>query len=70
MTHSPTVSIIMPVYNAAGTLAASIESVLNQTHKNWELIIIDDGSSDRSASIAKSCARKHAAIRYLSLIHI
>ena len=64
MTHSPTVSIIMPVYNAAGTLAASIESVLNQTHKNWELIIIDDGSSDRSASIAKSCARKHAAIRY------
>ena len=42
------VSIIMPVYNAEKTLEYAIESVLNQTFNDWELLIIDDYSSDDS----------------------
>ncbi|MGE7928471.1 glycosyltransferase family 2 protein [Lysinibacillus xylanilyticus] len=45
------VSIIMPVYNAEKYVGQSIESVLNQTHKNWELIIINDKSTDNSQQI-------------------
>jgi teichuronic acid biosynthesis glycosyltransferase TuaG len=42
----------MPAYNAERFIEASIISVLNQTHKEWELIIVDDGSVDRTAEIA------------------
>ncbi len=45
-TIDPKVSIIMPTFNRAGLIMESIESVRNQTFKNWELIIVDDGSTD------------------------
>ncbi len=45
------VSVIMPVYNAAPYLAESIESILSQSHQNFELIIIDDGSTDNSKAV-------------------
>lgn len=47
-------SVIMPVYNAASTIRASIESVLNQTCNDFELIICDDNSTDNSLDIIKS----------------
>ncbi|MGK0290394.1 MAG: glycosyltransferase involved in cell wall biosynthesis [bacterium] len=47
-TDSPLVSIIMPAYNASETILESIQSVLMQTYQNWELLIIDDGSSDNT----------------------
>ena len=47
-------SVVMPVYNAEKYLKDAIESVLNQTYKNFELIIVDDCSTDKSAEIAKS----------------
>jgi len=50
----PLVSIALPVYNGASTLATAIRSILCQTYTNWELIIIDDGSSDNSVDVAKS----------------
>lgn len=59
------VSIIMPAYNVEKYIAASIESVMNQTFKNWELIIIDDGSTDGTADIVKSYIEKDDRIKYL-----
>ncbi|MBE7442729.1 MAG: glycosyltransferase [Flavobacteriales bacterium] len=47
-------SIIIPCYNAEKFIAETIESVLNQTYSNWELIIIDDGSKDNSSKIITS----------------
>src|SRR5262245_43093607 len=47
------VSIITPVYNTEKFLAGCITSVLQQTHTNWELLIIDDGSVDGSANVVK-----------------
>lgn len=50
----PLVSIGMPIFNCEKTLRSAINSVLNQTYSNWELILIDDGSRDRTLSVAKS----------------
>jgi len=47
----PEISVIMPVYNAGKTLSLMIESILSQTFTNWELLCIDDGSTDTSGAI-------------------
>ena len=51
--NQPIVSIIMPAYNASNHIQEAIDSVLTQTFLNWELIIIDDGSIDTTASVIK-----------------
>lgn len=56
------ISIVMPVYNGHKFLAEAIESVLNQTHANFEFIIIDDGSTDNSAAIIKQYAETDARV--------
>lgn len=61
----PKVSIIMPAYNAENYINKSVKSVLDQTFKNWELIIIDDGSSDRTAEICKKYVSLDNRIIYL-----
>jgi glycosyltransferase involved in cell wall biosynthesis len=47
-------SVIIPSYNRAHTLPQAIKSVLNQTYPNWELLVVDDGSSDNTQSIIES----------------
>ena len=54
MKNRSLLSVVMPVYNAEKHLGYAIQSVLNQTHKNLELIIINDGSTDKSREIAGS----------------
>ncbi len=60
------VSIIMPSYNSAKTLDDAVTSVLAQTYKSWELIIIDDKSIDKSLKIAKKYALDDPRISVLS----
>ncbi|MGZ8553404.1 MAG: glycosyltransferase family 2 protein, partial [Chitinophagaceae bacterium] len=48
---SPKISIIISTYNGAKYIAATIDSILKQTHQNWELIIIDDGSDDKTTEV-------------------
>lgn len=50
------VSVIMPAYNAERHIAESIQSVLDQTYKNWELVVVDDGSTDGTAEIVQRFA--------------
>lgn len=57
------VSIIMPAHNTEQYITQAIESVLAQTWKEWELIIVDDSSSDRTHEIAETYAQKHIQIR-------
>ncbi|MCK9485051.1 MAG: glycosyltransferase [Candidatus Marinimicrobia bacterium] len=60
------ISVIIPTYNREASLGRAIESVLNQTYRNFELIVIDDGSTDDTSRII----RKHKKrIRYYSQLH-
>lgn len=66
MDKSEFVSIIMPAYNAAGTIRASIDSVIRQTYPHWELIVIDDGSMDGTGDILKEYSLHESRVRYLA----
>lgn len=57
------VSVIIPVYNVSGYLARCIESVLTQDFDNYEVILVDDGSTDESGKICDDYAQKHDFIR-------
>lgn len=62
----PILSVIMPVFNCAPYLAAAIDSVLGQNFTDFELILIDDGSTDDSLRILKSYAARDTRVRLLS----
>jgi teichuronic acid biosynthesis glycosyltransferase TuaG len=59
------VSVIMPAYNAEAYITESINSVINQTYPYWELIVVDDGSTDGTADKVRSIALKESRIRYI-----
>ena len=66
MKTNPLVSIIIPVYNTAKYLPNCLDSIINQSYCNLEIIIIDDGSTDDSYKIAKKYASKDPRIK---LVH-
>ena len=59
------VSIVTPCYNAGRTIVSTIESVVNQTYTNWEMLVVDDCSTDNSADVIKEYASKDFRIKYL-----
>jgi glycosyltransferase involved in cell wall biosynthesis len=66
MTTQPTVSVVLIFLNEEKFLGEAIESVLAQSYRDWELLLVDDGSSDRSTEIAQSFAARHPdRIRFL-----
>ncbi|MBQ6713551.1 MAG: glycosyltransferase family 2 protein [Selenomonadales bacterium] len=60
------VSVIVPVYNAERFLPKAIESVLSQTYTDWELILVDDGSTDGSLGICETYAKRDRRIKVFS----
>lgn len=67
--RNPLISVCMLCYNHEKYVAQSIESILNQTYNNWELIITDNASTDGSKSIIEKYARKNQQIQFYSLIY-
>jgi glycosyltransferase involved in cell wall biosynthesis len=65
----PLVSILMPVYNAAETLPAALASIRAQSFREWELVAVNDGSSDDSLGILDRAAQKDRRIRILTGAH-
>ena len=63
ISKSPVVSVIMPVYNSERFVSQAIQSILNQTYRDFELIIIDDGSSDNSWEIVKFFQKRDSRIK-------
>lgn len=61
---TPKLSIIIPCYNSEKTLEKTLDSVLNQTYQDWEALIINDGSTDRTETIASVWVNKDHRIRY------
>lgn len=65
----PAVSVLMPVFNGAQYLPQALRSLFWQTFADWELILIDDGSSDNSLEIAQSYTQGDTRVRLYSLSH-
>jgi len=66
MSQPPTISVLMPVYNAESYVAEAVESVLSQSFADFEFLIINDGSRDRSRSILQAYADQDPRIRLIS----
>ena len=62
---NPSVSIIVPVYNARKTIARCIESIINQEFQDFELLLVNDGSKDDSGQICDSYAAQDKRIRVI-----
>ena len=67
MDHKDLVSIIMPVYNGEDYLPDAVESILKQTYPHWELLLIDDGSTDQSQALARAYGERDKRISCISL---
>lgn len=63
VSRQPVVSIVMPVYNGSHYIEASIESVISQTYQDWELICVDDSSTDHSLDILRNFSNVDPRIR-------
>src|SRR3954447_1730338 len=69
MAAEPLISVVLPVFDAREHLADAIASIQAQTHRRWELLVVDDGSSDGSPELAEELGRTDDRIRVLSVTH-
>ena len=60
------ISIVVPIYNTAKYLPKCLNSIINQTHKNLEIILVDDGSTDNSPHIIKEYAKKDSRVKVIT----
>ena len=67
MEHNPLISVITPSYNAERFIRETIDSVLNQTYSNWEMVIVDDCSTDNTTSIVKEYMERDNRIKLIVL---
>ena len=67
---TPVVSVVLPCLNAEATVGEAIESICAQTMRTWELLVFDDGSTDRSASIVRSLGATNRRIRLIRSDHV
>ncbi len=67
MNNIPLVSIITPSYNSEKYIKETIESVLTQSYKNWEIIIVDDASSDNATQIVDEYVKKDSRVKLIKL---
>ena len=61
----PTVSVIVPVYNAEGVVSRGVDSILAQSYQDFELILVDDGSTDSSGAICDNYAQQDGRVRVI-----
>ena len=66
---APAISVLLPAFNAARTLGAALASVQRQTETNWECIVLDDGSLDRTAEFGRFVARSDPRVRIVQRPH-
>jgi glycosyltransferase involved in cell wall biosynthesis len=62
---NPKISVIIPTYNRANLLPRAIKSVLNQTFQDFELIVVDDGSTDNTREVVEEFQKKDSRIKYI-----
>lgn len=67
--RSPLVSVVLPTFNAGKTVARAIASVRAQTFTDWELIAVDDGSTDDTAEVLRACAAAEPRVRVIERRH-
>jgi len=65
MENTPLLSVIVPVYNVEAYVARCVESILNQTYKNLEVILVDDGATDASGAICDTFAAQDPRVRVI-----
>lgn len=65
----PAISVLLPAFNAAGTLAPALRSLQRQTETDWECLVVDDGSTDGTAEVARDFARRDSRFRLLGIEH-
>lgn len=63
--NNPLVSVVMPAYNAEATLIQSLLSVQDQTMRDWEFFLVDDGSTDRTRCIAEHFSKSDSRVNYV-----
>jgi glycosyltransferase involved in cell wall biosynthesis len=61
------VSIIIPTYNTEKFIRDTLQSVQNQTYQNWEMILVDDASTDKTVSVIEEFAKKDSRIKLFKL---